>query len=68
MIGILEDIAEESIESTNFFHSGAEATWHQQNPDPECVQCSRFESELELMWMRIVVLRRTDRLPFSSLA
>lgn len=37
MIGILEDIAEESLEGTNFFHSGPEPTWYSLNGDGESV-------------------------------
>ena len=37
VIGILEDIAEESLESTNFFHSGPEPNWYALNPEAECV-------------------------------
>lgn len=35
VIGILEDIAEESLEKTSFFHSGAEPTWYALNGDAE---------------------------------
>lgn len=36
VIGILEDIAEESLESTHFFHTGPEPVSYALNHDPEC--------------------------------
>ena len=35
VIGILEDIAEEALESTNFFHTGPEPSWYALNRDAE---------------------------------
>ncbi|KAK4058088.1 phosphatidylinositol-3,5-bisphosphate 5-phosphatase [Microbotryomycetes sp. JL221] len=35
VIGILEDIAEETLERTNFFHSGPEPSWYALNQDPD---------------------------------
>lgn len=37
VIGILEDIAEESMERTNFFHSGAEPTLYSLHHEEESV-------------------------------
>lgn len=34
MIGFLEDIAEEALESTKFFHSGPEPSGYQLHPEP----------------------------------
>lgn len=46
VIGILEDIAEESLESTNFFHSGPEPTWYALNPEAECVGMGSWAGDL----------------------
>lgn len=39
MIGILEDVAEVALESTKFFHSGAEPSSFLINTGAECVEC-----------------------------
>lgn len=35
VIGFLEDIAEEGLAETNFFHSGPEPAWYALNVEPE---------------------------------
>jgi len=37
VISYLEDIAEESIQMTSFFHSGPEPYFHYLNSEAECV-------------------------------
>ncbi|KAK4705453.1 phosphatidylinositol 3,5-bisphosphate 5-phosphatase, partial [Phenoliferia sp. Uapishka_3] len=38
VIGVLEDIAEEALESTNFFHTGPEPSWYALNRDADTPQ------------------------------
>lgn len=45
VIGILEDIAEESLERTNFFHSGPEPTWYALHADQEWVVFCLFRAQ-----------------------